>query len=51
MIGNVISKVLVFAVKAFAGAVRAVGNATSFIRRQALEDIQRLLGFDVHLNS
>ena len=45
-IGNVISKVLVFAVKAFASAVRAVGNATSFIRRQ-IEDIQRLLGFDV----
>jgi phage tail tape-measure protein len=45
-IGNVISKVLVFAVKAFAGAVRAVGNATAFIRRQ-IENIQRLLGFDV----
>ena len=45
-IGNVISKVLVFAVKAFAGAVRAVGNATGFIRRQ-IEQIQRLLGFEV----
>ena len=45
-IGNVISKVLVFAVKAFAGAVRAVGNATGFIRRQ-IEEIQRLLGFEV----
>ena len=45
-IGKVISKVLTFAVKAFAGAVRAVGNATGFIRRQ-IEDIQRLLGFEV----
>ena len=45
-IGKVISKVLTFAVKAFAGAVRAVGNATGFIRRQ-IEQIQRLLGFDV----
>jgi len=45
-IGTVISKTLVFAVKAFAGAVRAVGNATAFIRRQ-IENIQRLLGFDV----
>ena len=45
-IGNVISKVLTFAVRAFAGAVRAVGNATGFIRRQ-IEEIQRLLGFEV----
>ena len=45
-IGKVISKVLTFAVKAFAGAVRAVGNATGFIRRQ-IEQIQRLLGFEV----
>jgi len=45
-IGNVISKVLTFAVKAFAGAIRAVGNATGFIRRQ-IEQIQRLLGFEV----
>ncbi|BAQ91087.1 tape measure protein [uncultured Mediterranean phage uvMED] len=45
-IGKVISKVLTFAVKAFAGAIRAVGNATGFIRRQ-IEQIQRLLGFEV----
>ena len=45
-IGRAISKVLVFAVKALAGAIRAVGNATNFIKRQ-IEDIQRLLGFDV----
>ena len=45
-IGFAISKVLVFAVRAFAGALRAVGNATSFIKRQ-IENIQRLLGFDV----
>ena len=45
-IGHAISKVLVFAVRAFAGALRAVGNATNFIKRQ-IENIQRLLGFDV----
>ena len=45
-IGRAISKVLVFAVRALAGAIRAVGNATNFIKRQ-IEDIQRLLGFDV----
>ena len=37
---------MTFAVRAFAGAVRAVGNATGFIRRQ-IEEIQRLLGFEV----
>ena len=45
-IGHAISKVLVFAVRAFAGALRAVGNATNFIKRQ-IENIQRLLGFDI----
>jgi len=45
-IGRAISKVLVFAVRALAGAIRAVGNATNFIKRQ-IEQIQRLLGFDV----
>ena len=45
-IGRAISKVLVFAVRALAGAIKAVGNATNFIKRQ-IEDIQRLLGFEV----
>ena len=43
-----ISKVLTLAVKGFAMAIRGVGIAVGFIRRQ-IENLQRLLGKDVPL--
>jgi hypothetical protein len=45
-IGRAISKVLTVAVKAFAGAVRAVGKAVGFLRDQ-VNRIKRLLGMDI----
>ena len=47
-IGRAISKVLTFAVKAFAGAVRAVAKAVGFVREQ-VERLLRLLGKDIPL--
>jgi hypothetical protein len=47
-IGRAISKVLTFAVKAFAGAVRAVARAVGFVREQ-VERLLRLLGKDIPL--
>ena len=47
-IGRAISKVLTFAVKAFAGAVRAVAKAVGFVREQ-VENLLRLLGKDIPL--
>jgi len=47
-IGKAISKVLTLAVKGFAMAIRGVGIAVGFIRRQ-IENLQRLLGKDVPL--
>ena len=47
-IGRAISKVLTFAVKAFAGAVRAVAKAVGFVREQ-IENLLRLLGKDIPL--
>ena len=45
-IGRAISKVLTVAVKAFAGAVRAVGKAVGFLRDQ-VNKIKRLLGMEI----
>ena len=45
-IGRAISKVLTFAVKAFATAVRAVAQAVGFVRKQ-IESLLRLLGKDI----